>query len=149
MKRFSWWVVLVIVLYSAAYVAFGVAIYPRNSHGGTAPEKRHSEASEKILELYEVRVDSARIEKKSDQIKLVHAQARLDRLKTLHGSSAVSLKELLDAERDVAMFAAEIEADDNAIREAELQQDLMRLGIEHGEVNLDDLRIPTELIRKH
>jgi hypothetical protein len=25
----------------------------------------------------------------------------------------------------------------------------MRLGIDHGEVNLDDLRIPTELIRKH
>jgi hypothetical protein len=70
-------------------------------------------------------------------------------LKSLHGSSAVSLRELLDAERDVAMSAAEIEADDNAIREAELHLDLMRLGIDHGEVNLDDLRIPTELIRKH
>ena len=56
---------------------------------------------------------------------------------------------MLDAERDVAMFAAEIEADDNAIREAELHLDLMRLGIDHGEVNLDDLRLPTELIRKH
>ena len=146
MKWFSWKVVFGILVYIAVYAAFGVAIYPRDSQGKA---KKESEAAVKILELYEVRVDSAKREKKAGQRKLLRAQSRLERLKSLHGSSAVSLRELLDAERDVAMFAAEIEADDNAIREAELHLDLMRLGIDHGEVNLDDLRLPTELIRKH
>lgn len=144
------WFVAISVAFAIVFFSTGLwrdaAEWIGNQRHGMTPEQW--QAYNQIIQLYENRVEAAEIERRSDMVKLNFAKNKYEKLKHIfENGAATSEFSVLEAKRDYEMFMLEVEADDNMIREANLQMQLMRLGIDAGAVNLDDLRIPTELLR--
>jgi len=93
-----------------------------------------------IVQLYDCRVRAAAVELQSDRVTWRHERAVLALVTPLARTHAVSRRECLSQHR-VRLARLEVDAGLVALREAQIQRDLIKVGVDAGAIDLHDLRI--------
>jgi multidrug resistance efflux pump len=100
-----------------------------------------NQESNKIVELYEIRLAAAKLDLEEDQANLEHAKQTLDAYRNLSSKGACPDRLLTEAIAEVRYSKYNVKYSKLAIKEAEAQLDIVRNGAKAGKINIGDISL--------
>lgn len=98
----------------------------------------------RIIELYDARLEAAKLNLKTSELRQAHAKTRYQSAVKLQQKGYTSLEDLREKKLDYDHACAEVEHNKAAIKMAEAQLALVRAGVANGLIGIENLDFPIE-----